>query len=297
MKVIFLGCGYLGHNLSRMLSDEFDVSVLSIPSPYTAITEGFTEVNVFDPEELKKIDVRDAVVVDSTGLVANNAVSDDEEALLKDLLKKYEDLLNVLKEGGAKRFVYISSGGTVYGSGRERFRETDEIRPVSLYAKSKAYTEEMIRGSGINYLIIRLANPFGGYQDPNKSQGVIPILIRRALLGEVFQMWVDGSSVRDYIYITDVAEAFRLLIRNSILNETVNIGSGTGTSLREVIEEVEHCTDRKIRLEYQTARMPIVDAFVLNTDKLKKLTGFEPCVSFTEGVRLETERIQKELEQ
>ena len=55
MKVIFLGCGYLGHNLSRLLSDEFEISVLSIPSPYTAITEGFAEVNVFDPEELKQI--------------------------------------------------------------------------------------------------------------------------------------------------------------------------------------------------------------------------------------------------
>ena len=297
MKVIFLGCGYLGHNLSRLLSDEFEISVLSIPSPYTAITEGFAEVNVFDPEELKQIDVRDAVVVDSTGLVANNAVSDDEEALLKDLLKKYEDLLNVLKEGSAKRFVYISSGGTVYGSGKERFRETDEIRPESLYAKSKAYTEEKIRESGIDHLIVRLANPFGGYQDPNKSQGVIPILIRKALLGEVFQMWVDGSSIRDYIFITDVAEAFRLLIRNDVSNETVNIGSGTGTSLRQVIEEAERCTGRKIRMEYQTARMPIVDATVLNTDKLKRLTGFEPCVTFTEGVRLETERIQKELEQ
>ena len=295
MRVIFLGCGYLGHNLSRLMEGRFEISVLSIPSPYTDRTDHFTEVNVFDPEQLKKNELKDAVVIDSTGLVPNNAVSDDENAMLQDLLEKYRNLLSVLKEGGASRFVYISSGGTVYGSGTEPFKETDEIHPVSLYARSKALTEQLITESGLDYLIIRLANPFGGYQEPNKRQGVIPILVRKALLGEVFEMWTDGSSVRDYIYITDVAEAMALLIEKKIRNTIVNIGSGIGTSLKDVISEVEADTGKKIRMEYQKFEAPVVESTLLNIGKLKELTGFEPGVSFHDGVKLEVERVKKEI--
>lgn len=295
MKVIFLGCGYLGHNLSRLTDDRFDISVLSIPSPYTDRTDHFEEVNVFDPEQLKKVNLKDAVIVDTTGLVPNNATSSDENAMLEDLLGKYRNLLGVLKEGGAARFVYISSGGTVYGSGNRAFRETDEIHPASLYARFKVMTEQLIKEFGLEYVIIRLANPFGGYQDPDKRQGVIPILARKALLGEVFEMWTDGSSVRDYIYITDVAEALARLIEKGAGNTIVNIGSGTGTSLKDVISEVELNTGRKIRMEYQKSEVPVVGSTVLNIEKLKELTGFVPEVSFHEGVRLEVERVKKEI--
>ena len=295
MRVVFLGCGYLGHNLSRLLSDRFCTEVWGIPSPYTDVTENFTLVNAFDPEDLGRMDLEDAVVVDSTGLVANNAVSSDEEAMLADLKGKYTSLLSVLKEKGVRRFVYISSGGTIYGSGEKPFAEDDPVHPVTLYARSKDLTEKVVRESGVPWLIIRLANPFGGYQEPNKKQGVIPILARKALHQEVFQMWTDGSSVRDYIYITDTAKAVGLLIEKEITNEVVNIGSGIGTSLKDVVSEVEKNTGKKILVAYQKLDMPVIDMFVLDITKLKNLTGFEPEVSFAEGVRSEVERVKKEL--
>jgi UDP-glucose 4-epimerase len=124
---------------------------------------------------------------------------------------------------------------------------------------------------------------------------VIPILVRKALLGEVFEMWTDGSSIRDYIYITDAAEAMALLIEKGISNTIVNIGSGIGTSLKDVISEVEVNTGRKIRMEYQKFEVPVVESTLLNIHKLKQLTGFEPEVSFHEGVRLEVERIKEEI--
>ncbi len=295
MRVIFLGCGYLGYNLSRLVKNDFDVSVFGIPSPYTGLIDDLTEVDVFDPEAMRKTDVKDAVVIDSTGLVANNAVSDDEEKMLADLREKYRALLAVLKENGAARFIYISSGGTIYGSGKKAFTEEDPVQPVSLYAKSKDVTERAVRESGLDWVIMRLANPYGGYQEPNKRQGVIPILIRKAFRSEVFQMWTDGSSVRDYIYITDTAKALRLLIKKGVNNEIVNIGSGEGTSLKDVVKEVEEHTGRKIRMEYQVPDVPVVEAIVLDITKLKTLTGYEADVPFDEGVRLETERIRKEI--
>ena len=64
MKVIFLGCGYLGYNLSVLLKKEFETAVLGIDSPYVSITPDFTEVDVFDADAMAELDLRDAIVVD-----------------------------------------------------------------------------------------------------------------------------------------------------------------------------------------------------------------------------------------
>ena len=80
MRVIFLGCGYLGYNLSRLLADDFAVEMWGIDSPYVSRQDNFHYVNVFDKEAMAAMDMRDAVVIDTVALVANNARDDDETA-------------------------------------------------------------------------------------------------------------------------------------------------------------------------------------------------------------------------
>ena len=107
-------------------------------------------------------------------------------------------------------------------------------------------------------------------------------------------MWTDGGSIRDYIYIDDFARALRLLIAKDISCEIVNIASGQGTSLNEVIRTVEEATGRKVPIEHASSQVQVVEAIVLDIGKLKRLTGYEPTVSLNEGIRLETQRIEKE---
>lgn len=295
MRVIFFGCGYLGYNLYSLLKKDFNAEMWGIESPYTSMVDEFLEVNAFDPVELSKQDFKDAVIVDAIGLIANNATSDDEALALSTIQDKYASLLRVLREGGAKRFIYFSSGGTVYGSSLQPISEEHELHPQTLYARSKAAVEKTIQDSGMDYLILRLANPYGGYQVAGKRQGVIPILLRKAYLNEPFQMWIDGGSIRDYFYISDLAQAIRLLITEDVREEIVNIGSGIGTSLDSVIGMVEKVTGKKLVIQHQSADVPVVEAIVLDISKIRRLCGYEPSVSMEQGIRAEDARIRKEL--
>lgn len=295
MRVIILGCGYLGYNLYGLFKDRFDVELWGIESPYSDKAPEMVKVNAFDSEAMSHMDFKDAIVIDAIGLIANNATSGNEREALDGIRKLYHVLLQSLQQGGAKQFIYFSSGGTIYGNTLHPISERDPVRPMSLYAKSKETTEELIMKSEMPYLILRLSNPFGGYQIAEKKQGVIPILIRKAFLHEPFEMYIDGSSVRDYFYITDLAEAIAGLIEQDISNEIVNIGSGTGTSLNDIIHLVQEATSEQIDIVYRCSEMPVVQSIVLDIRKLERLTGFEPKVRLFDGIRKETERIRKEM--
>ncbi len=294
MRLIFLGCGYLGYNLNIQLKEKYNAEMWGIDSPYVHLLDRFTEVDAFDPDALSKLDFRDAVLVDTVALVANNAKTNDDEEALKEIERKYRALLNVLKEGGLKRFIYFSSGGTIYGDSEKAIAEDAPINPISLYAQSKARVEKVIRESGVDYLILRLSNPFGGYQLTNKGQGVIPILINKALHDEVFEMWISGDSVRDYFYIDDLAKVIDGLIEHDISCETINVGSGVGTSLQEVIHGVEEAVGKTIRIERKNSDVHMVQSIILDTGKLFRLIGYVPDTSIEYGIREEVKRIMEE---
>ena len=179
MKIILLGCGYLGYNLASLLSQEAETKIIGLPSPYMPLCSNFREINAFSARDLDQVDFEDAVVIDTISLLANNARSEDEEKTLCEVEKKYEFLLCQLKQRGARLFIFMSSGGTVYGNAAEPICEDAPLHPITLYARSKTRCEQVIRQSALPYLILRLANPYGGHQMTDKKQGVIPILIEK----------------------------------------------------------------------------------------------------------------------
>ena len=295
MRVIILGCGYLGYNLYHLLKDDFDTELWGIQSPYSDLVKEMVEADAFDRSAMAEKDLKGAIVIDAIGLIANTASSPNEKEALDRIRRPYLSLLESLKQGKAKRFIYFSSGGTIYGNTIRPISESDPVRPMTLYARSKAMCEELVMTSGIPYLILRLSNPYGGYQIAEKKQGVIPILIRKAFKGEPFEMFIEGTSVRDYFYITDLAQAVRGLIKADINNEVVNVGSGEGTSLQEIIDHVEKATGKQIPIVHRSSDVPTIQSIVLDIHMLKQLTGYQPTIGLEEGIQKETERIKKEL--
>ena len=295
MRVVILGCGYLGYNLYGLLKDHFQTELWGIESPYSELVTEMKLVNAFDPAAMAEQDLTDAVVIDAIGLVANTARTEDEEGELARIGAMYRSLMASLRAGGAGKIVFFSSGGTIYGNTERPISEADPVKPASLYARSKYLSEEIIRSCGMDYLILRLSNPYGGYQIPGKKQGVIPILIRKALTGEVFEMWASAHSVRDYFYITDLAAAIEGLLEREICNEIINVGSGAGTSLQDIISMIEAQTGKSVKIELRKSEVPVVESIVLDVSKLKRLTGWQPEVTLNQGIRLETERILEEI--
>ena len=292
MKVVFIGCGYLGHNLSKGLIDKYDVTILGIDSPYVQYSPWFRYADVFDMGTMINQDLQDAIVIDTVSLVGNRTTSDNPDKLLRSIKYKYQGLLDVLKAKGVKRFIFFSSGGTIYGDSEMPIKEEHELNPKSLYGKSKMMLEKLIQESGIDYLILRPSNPFGGFQITN-GQGVIPILINKALNQEPFDIYVDKDSVRDYFYIDDFVDILDKLIEKDISREILNVGSGVATSLQNVIDWVEKYTEKNIIINEVEKDETAVKSIVLDISKLSNLIDHQNKVSLEEGIKLEIQRIER----
>ena len=174
------------------------------------------------------------------------------------------------------KFVYFSSGGTIYGNRNEMkpFSEEDEVSPISYYGWSKQIMENSIlfmhRTKGLPYLIIRPSNPYGHGQNIYAKQGLVAVAIGKILEGKPVEVWGDGSSIRDYIYIDDLAMSVYQLIERNACNTTLNIGSGRGYSVNDVLAFLKIVSGIDYKIEYKNPRPVDVSNMVLDVTKLKE---------------------------
>src|SRR5882672_3671032 len=123
-------------------------------------------------------------------------------------------LLDFCRKLAVKRVVFVSSGGTVYGCPQQiPTPETAPTTPICAYGISKLAIEKYLALyqylHGLDYRVLRIANPFGPFQTGLKDQGVIAALIARGLSGRPMEIWGDGSLVRDFVFVDDVVDALR----------------------------------------------------------------------------------------
>lgn len=188
------------------------------------------------------------------------------------------------------QFVYFSSGGTVYGERKtlQPFVETDPKEPISYYGLSKQMIENSIlfehRMSNLRYLILRPSNPYGHGQNLHGRQGLIAVALGKILAGEPITIWGDGSSIRDYIYIDDLAKVVVKLLKTDVSNMTINIGSSKGYSVKEIIKVLSEIVEEDIRVKYTPSRKNDVSNMVLDTSMLKSLVNIK-LTPLEEGVK------------
>jgi len=188
------------------------------------------------------------------------------------------------------RFVFFSSGGTVYGNRSDvlPFKETDAMKPISYYGWSKQMMENSIqfmhRTVGLDYLILRPSNCFGHGQNLYGKQGLVAVTIGKLLRNEEIEVWGDGSAVRDYIYVDDLSDIFIKLIEGNVHNTTLNIGSGRGYSVNDVLTTLRIVSGREMRIVYKNPRQVDVSNMVLDTTRLKEVISYE-LTPFMDGVR------------
>lgn len=294
-NVIFLGCGYLGYNCAHLLSKSYNVKVWGLDGPYSK-PPLFELVDAFNMDESHLKALENAVVIDTLSLFPFNLKVDNEDEYIASFLAKYKGLYDTIKACNIAQYIYMSSGGTVYGQCEHACKEDDPLngRSLNLYSKSKVMIESLIQESGLPYTIVRLANPFGGYQLTNRKQGVIPVLIECALNQQPFHCWANLNSLRDYIYIEDVVHALSLIIDHQLIHDIYNVGSGRSTSLQEVIDYVELSVGKPIDIIHEASDVSIVENSLLNIDKFVSKTSFNTTVSLHEGIRKEVQRIKGE---
>lgn len=186
--------------------------------------------------------------------------------------RPHEELIRTITALGA-RYVFMSSGGTVYGLHPGRVhRETDTTTPLSLYGASKLRLEEVVAQAS-SYAILRPANIFCTSGQTEKVKSVVNIVLRKITQGETVDIFGDLRIAKDYVSDRDVATA-TILACNARLNGVFNIGSGKATSLGELIAAMELVAKKKARIQYHPAFPNDVTYFCLDPQKARRDLGF-----------------------
>ncbi|MDF2849805.1 MULTISPECIES: NAD-dependent epimerase/dehydratase family protein [Sphingobacterium] len=187
-------------------------------------------------------------------------------------------LMDVMKQYHCNMLLYLSSGGAVYGNSKEILNEEHVCHPISSYGIAKLTVENYIqlyhRLFGLDYLILRLSNPFGKYHTSSK-QGIVNIAIRNALKGIPISIWGNGDQTKDYIFVEDIVKVIWDLLNLGIKNEIFNIGAGQSVSLNEILKKISTIIPN-VKICYQESKVTDVGFFHLDITKLKSFIGFEP---------------------
>jgi len=177
------------------------------------------------------------------------------------------------------KFIFFSSGGTIYGKANSKIiSENSSKNPINYYGYSKLLLEEYIlfkyRTNQLQYLILRPSNVYGRYQRADKNQGFIAVAIDKILHDKTIEIWGDGKVIRDYIYVEDVATITKKLIENNIENKILNIGSGEGYSLNEILTIFSSIFSKDIKVKYTEKRSVDVDKMILDVSLLRENINF-----------------------
>lgn len=189
-----------------------------------------------------------------------------------------------------KSIVFLSSGGGIYGKPLTiPIKETHPTTPLSYYGVEKLAVENYLRlmacSSSTNAVILRPANPYGRFQKPFTGQGVIATFLASALMNRPVEVWGDGNAVRDYFYIHDLSSAIIKSVSSDRKYIVANIGSGTGTSINEIIRTIEKVTGAPLSVRYAEATSAETGANILDCTASKNLFGWKAEYSLEDGIK------------
>lgn len=301
MKNILLigGAGFIGSNLIRKLVDttSYRLFVYETHFANTSKLDEYEGRITIIKGVLSEFDLLQSIIVEHKIDTVIHLVStlipgstyDDYKREFENIIFPTIRLMGLCAEKNVK-FIFFSSGGTIYGNhSHGKFHESDTEAPISYYGLSKKIIEESIlfehRRGQLRYLIIRPSNPFGPGQALNGAQGLIAVALGKAIAHHPIAVWGDGSSVRDYIYIDDLANATFQLLDKEIENDTINIGSGVGYSINEILNQFQDIVSEKLVINYEKSRSVDVSSVILDISKLVSYIDFT-ITPLDEGIKL-----------
>ncbi len=200
-------------------------------------------------------------------------------------------LLELLKDKRSTRLIFASSGGTVYGASEpgRLLSEQGPTEPISAYGISKLTVEKFIKlfsfNYGLPYVILRFSNPYGPSQHALRPQGAVGVFLNKALKGEEIAIWGDGTTVRDYLFESDLAAAVAAIVQRTSLQGVFNVGTGSGTSLNQIVKLIQATFEVECRVVYQAERKFDVPYNVLDIGKIRRETGWNPVFALVDGLK------------
>ena len=304
MRILVLGgAGYIGsHTVYELVDAGYEVIVVD------NLLTGFKEA-VHPQAKFYEGDIRDKIFLDNIlskekidGVIHFAASSQVGESM-KNPLKYYnnnlcgtEVLLESMVEHGIDKIVFSSTAATYGEPERTPILETDPTNPTNCYGETKKSMERMFywveKAHGLRYVSLRYFNACGAHisgkigEAHNPETHLIPIILQAAqgtrdhisIFGTDYPT-SDGTCIRDYIHVTDLAQAHILAVEylmKGSKSDIFNLGNGVGFSVREVIEKAKEVTQKDIKVVEESRRSGDPAVLIASSDKAKTVLGWKP---------------------
>lgn len=321
MKVLVTGgAGFIGTEVCRLLVSQPNVQVINVDSlTYAANLEGVNELSTDDSYVFEKGDIRDSAKItsllqsfapdsvmhlaaeshvdrsidDGSTFISSNVVGTQ---VLLDCALSYWRQLNLEKQEKF-RFLHVSTD-EVYGAlGRHgQFSENSPYSPNSPYAASKAASNHLVRAwhqtYGLPVLTTNCSNNYGPYQFPEK---LIPLIIGNALAGQLLPIYGTGENIRDWLYVSDHAEALLSVLLAGQTGEVYNIGGGAEKSNIELVHLICDSLDHMVPDSPYGPHSDLVTfvedrpghdfRYSIDDSKIRNKLGWMPKWGLEEGLR------------
>jgi UDP-glucose 4-epimerase len=294
------GAGFIGSNLVDALVARGD-EVTVVDNLATGRRENLEDA-LQNGATLEEVDIREAEAVgDVVGrtkpdvifhLAAQIDVRKSVADPANDARINVEGTINVLSAAqahGVGRFVNTSSGGAIYGEGRQIPAPEDHpIAPEAPYGLSKfcaeQYCEIFTRLHGLSTVSLRYGNVYGSRQDPLGEAGVVAIFCGHLLDGAKATIFGDGKQTRDYVYVGDVVDA-NLRAADSDVAGPINIGLGEEKSVLDIVAVLNEYAPDGFEPEHAPERPGEVQRIALDPSRAREELGWEAKVDLTEGLK------------
>jgi UDP-glucose 4-epimerase len=300
MKILVLGgSGFLGsHIVDKFLAEKHDVSVYDLyperfrrsPSAIKFYTGDFGNVGALDELISTGFDAVIHCVSTTTPKSSNESPEFDIQSNVIGTLY----LLDICVKHKVGKLVFMSSGGTIYGDigSAHKVDETHAVRPMCSYGVSKLTIEHYLdvykHLRGLDYVALRLSNPYGERQSPLRALGALTVFLHRTLKKQNVEVWGDGAVTRDFIYVGDVASAVYLSTIGRI-SGVYNVGTGTGLSLREILAQISVTVGHEPSVVWLPSRSFDVPRIVLDATKLKQAIPWDCVTGLDDGMSITAE--------
>lgn len=298
MKILITGgAGFIGSHLVDKLVDSHELTVLDNLS--TGKLENLQshlerEEIIFIRGDITSTETVRRAVKDIDVIIHLAALTSVPESIRKPLTYNKVNATATLKlvrqavKSKVKQIIF-SSSAAVYGNPIHLpIKESHPLKPLSPYAASKIAAENYLKTysslHGIKTTILRIFNAYGPRQTLNQYSGVITIFINNALKGKPLKIFGDGNQVRDFIYIEDVVEAFKLALEAN-RTATYNIATGKPTKIITLAKTVKQLTQAKSKIIYTKPRKGDIRYSYADITKAKNQLGFQPKTTLKEGLR------------
>ncbi|HAT89231.1 MAG TPA: hypothetical protein DCS73_05710 [Roseburia sp.] len=287
--IILGGNGFIGRNLcDYIVKQGHEVTSFDRVLPeYQNEKVNYIQGDFFEDEYLRKIIADKDVII--------HAISTINPGNSNELyMNGYErDFVQTVKmcswiKDAEKKIVFLSSGGTVYGS-YEKQPLCEEVlpRPINHYGNVKLSIENALRifhiQNKLNVTIARISNPYGPGQDFKKGVGFVDAVLKQSLEHKQVEIWGDGENIRDYIYIEDVCKYLYTLAEYKGKEILFNVSSGIGISQNQVVQAIRNI-GIDVQVKYKDSRSVDVRKIILDNRKINQISDCR-VLTFQEGIK------------